>query len=264
MPTVMIVALQVASVFLALYGVSHAESFFVPGDAYFNTSIEQMTTGNGAIHCVYERIPHRKGLVGFAGFRELDIVGDPEDLHNLMDELAAVESSVRLSRSREYVETTDGEMVLVNPVRVLVYNREYDYRGTPLCLKFNENWHRLAEVMGDTSGRAIAREYASLVSNSELVTTDWRLAGEVRGLDVSIPSEVMWWRLGRPLTEKVSISIDKCVFIVLADGTEDAVALRKKHADFYTVDIAGSRRWYWMRRRLWFGPKLIEDPMWPE
>ncbi|TWT90042.1 hypothetical protein Mal64_04250 [Pseudobythopirellula maris] len=166
-------------------------NFFLPGDAYFPTSLtseglEELETAKEGLHVFeYSSFGEYEGtFCGFAGYKNAVIpVVDKDFTANLRKAY----SSMRQFSPKEFrEEQADGKTKLIetNGVRVLFYPTDFEFPGRELGLRYNEDWVDQVVRFGHKPHHA---RLCCLVSNQDAVMESWRDAKLVSALPVVEP-----------------------------------------------------------------------------
>lgn len=156
----------------------HQNNAFLPGDAFFSTSLTQKESSeieedqSDSILLQYQRLDNRFIPGGHLGYSGLRLTG--------VDDAFRSNFLAGYQDVREWTDTTfikvnsaDKEELLEwNPVVALVYNK--DKVAFPLGVKFNENWKKEGEG-----------EYCAFVDDGWSILQDWKRGDKVPPLKLS-------------------------------------------------------------------------------
>ena len=135
-------------------------------------------------------------LCGFSGYWRLRI---PEMPQRQRTALKTAYERVREFQNRELTEFKDPdtgkvEVVESNPIRVLVVNRDFDFKLYGVLGKYNESWPKESLAFGGGlffgGGLTTAvpdRRYVPIVQNADIVIKEWYHGAEVAPLTVKLP-----------------------------------------------------------------------------
>jgi hypothetical protein len=87
--------------------------------------------------------------------------------------------------------------------------------------------------------------YAPFSGSKKMIVEDWLHSRTVDPLAAELPADVKWKRVGKLVTESVSIDADKCVFILVNDDLLDRVIQRKAKARFVKVSKTEATLFKW-------------------
>jgi len=230
-----------------------ASSFFHPGDAYFSSfceelKVEKLPNGRARLKLSYSTSDHTRVLNGFSGYRYLNIVGTERELNEFVGNIEKTRKAIRLVDPELYVLDRPGDFSsagVVNPIRILVYNSNFNVSEHSLTLKFNENWPRYERIHGKRSEHA-DRNYEPLVRDYSAAIEDWKFAEVVEGLAIEgVSSESEWWTLKRDRSAELSINLASCKCYLFPRDEATAIYKQKKRICLYQVCDGSIQRAFW-------------------
>ena len=231
--------------------------YFMPGDAFFHTRLtEEVVSGleAGSVTLTYRK-PSPFTFCGYAGFPRLQIEQMDPEMTQAFKKLYA---GLRLQYPKQIqimktgvVDTVD-VVTEVNGFHLLVYGRDFDVQRFRLALKYNENWHSPPVAAVGTQGWLImpARGYDPFLKSYEAVVEDWRNAGNVAGLPVKVPKDLLWARSGPEIETPVRARAQDLRFLVFPADSLREHFKRKNNEEFWEVTPSGIKAYSWKRGEL--------------
>ncbi|MEW4490046.1 hypothetical protein AB1L42_18325 [Thalassoglobus sp. JC818] len=199
-----------------------AELLFLPGDSFFCTELTSAKLSewrNGErMTMTYKQPWSERGLNGYAGFRQLEITGD---FTLLLERIEREYSLLRkgIPKTVEISIDENGNEVLkeINGFTLLLYNKHFAFSHYHIGVTYNEDWNAYSKKLKKSDRRpgSILREHQSFVRTYDAAIEDWKHAKDVEPLAVSVPDDIDWWILGRPIETPVKVDADDIVVVVL-------------------------------------------------
>jgi len=239
---------------------------FLPGDCCFLTSltkdhVKELQTQEPAAFSYKVPDPLSMAFCGYSGYWRLEI---PEAPQAQRAALKAAYESAREFQPRELRELKDAEtgqleVIESNPLRVLVVNRDFDFRRYGVLGKYNEAWPKESlqvsgGFFGGGSGSAPARSYVPIVQNAEIVIQEWYHGPEVAPLAVDLPAALESTVGGKPVVQPVRAK-KPLRFIVLPERFESYVKPEDGTSLFVVDDDVVEYRYHpgdrWLKAADW-------------
>lgn len=231
--------------FLLTNGMLEARVFFYPGDAFFHAAISsegQVEITNwtgGPIKLRYEPpVSSPPSLGAHLGFPSAEI--------NHWS--GALSASLKAGFSLcDLDKPKDSEP---SKIHLFVYNQDFDPKKFHIGLKYNESWNEPVEndifpSFGGSDPIATESMYTPFSSSKKMIVEDWLHSRTVDPLAAELPADVNWKRIGKLVTESISIDAEKCVFILINDILLERVIQRKAKARFVKVSKTEARLFEW-------------------
>ncbi|QDT52072.1 hypothetical protein Pan44_00800 [Caulifigura coniformis] len=235
--------------FFLFFGASTASATnpgFLPGDCCFLTNLTQekvkdLQNSNSPTFSYKVPDPLSMAFCGYSGYWRLEIPDMPQAQRAA---LKAAYESAREFQPRELTELKDSEtgrleVIESNPLRVLVVNRDFDFKRYGVLGKYNEAWPKeslagAGGFFGGGSGSTPARSYVPIVQNAEIVIQEWYHGSEVAPLAVELPAPLEATVGGKPVLQPAKAK-KPLRFIVLPERFESYVK-PEDGTSLYVVD----------------------------
>jgi hypothetical protein len=242
-------------------GDAHATNvYFMPGDAFFHTRLTEDAVSSlageaGTATLAYER-PSPFSFCGYAGFPSMQIQDmDPGTVRSFKELYADLRRQYPKQIQIMTTTTDTGIDVVtqeINGFHLLVYSSDFDVQRFRLALKYNEDWHSPPIAAVGTRGWLImpARSYDPFVKTHEAVVEDWRNAGNVPGLPVEVPKDLLWARSGPQIEAPVRARAQELRFLVFPADSLGWHFKRKNNEEFWEVTPSGIKAYSWKRGEL--------------
>ncbi len=209
--------------FALLVNVSSGFVYFMPGDAFFHTTLSSKRIDR------HPQFTEQTCTIGYMSppsveGRFEESIGFPGLL------ITKCDAGFRDRVLQTFRQCNDG-----NPdddVHVFVYNKDFELNRAFVGLKYNEQWGEdvkfEAPFRAPIMGPLPIYRYESFSQSRDMVLFDWRDASRVAGLHVVVPDGVEWRKIGRPQNVKaVEIKASQCMLLFVARQNLDAVVERK-------------------------------------
>tara|TARA_E500000305_G_scaffold102967_1_gene98124 strand:- start:118 stop:936 length:819 start_codon:yes stop_codon:yes gene_type:complete len=232
---------------------AHASNnFFLPGDSYFCASliIENIQLNNNSdILFEYSFPDTPRSFSGYAGYQHLrwESVGmEYQKNISMTYELARLRKPPLYKEYTEYKTTFDnGDIILeignqgkrlTNPLRMFIYNENFEYKKFPLFLKYNENWVDNGKLFG------FAKTFSTFTLDPFITTPtgieqSWKYSQSVQPLQADCPPVPEESHHKRVLTPVVFTG-DAILIIPLFDNLNDYFQIQKQF-EFYVISKNG-------------------------
>jgi hypothetical protein len=239
---------------------TYAEKAFIPGDAFFHTSLTQsdvdrLASEDGPLLFSYSSSPHDgMGFGGNVGFFTLEVADAPR---RVADDLKSLYYSVRRTEAKKELVWFDSKGVErkrleSNGLPTLVYPACYDWSTQRIGLKYNETWFdRTPHGVEDTTppGQfrvSVAKThafYVPFIKGADAILEDWRFATRYDALPCKIPENSNWHVTGpRLTTPALKVSIKDVQIVVLTDSDYKQYYDRLDSAEFFVITEAGIKK----------------------
>ncbi len=221
---------------ISLVSQGHNNLFF-PGDAYFSSEWKfgQFDEEDElkSIELRYSRLSLGIMACGYAGCEKLKIEGLSLMYQNNLkkvNELLLNEYKALASKRNVYV---DDKKEINRFFRLLVYNKDYDFKERGLAFKYNEDWARIQKVEAK-------RRHAIYdgVGGKYSVLKDWEGSSKVKGLKTTHMPKDLTPEMG--VEEAVKGNAADYVFIIPLSNTIDRM-MEGDEEETYTIAGKGKK-----------------------
>lgn len=255
------------AIVLALFvaGVSQANVFFIPGDAFFPSKLteEVVRAANEdrqPLALGYELPLRFAGFGGYGGFGQLEIRGLNKDMahaiRDIYDDLRKTNPKRLIVWRNEDGEEQSSE---TNGFHFFVYPKDVDWEQQRMGLKYNEDWMNLPEeaVAGPDRAWIVDKEtnkplnhavsYNSLVGTWKSVAEDWQYAKLFPRLPVEVPQGISWGLMEDFVAAPVTIEANQIQLVILEEKSLKSYYARKPSCEFYSITDDQVRRLRWKK-----------------
>ncbi|MEI8018454.1 MAG: hypothetical protein WCH39_09640 [Schlesneria sp.] len=235
--------------------------YFLPGDAFFHIEIDDAAVKalsewkQGPMMMWYGPPASSAPALGIsAGFVKCELNGCDADL---VDRLIRIQNTVREQVGKR-LGKRQKDNAQRDSVHCFIYDAKFEYRRFRLGLKYSERWKssfKIDAFMSKGREARLSSLYKPFDESPEMIVEDWFNHDQCPQIPVTLPPDVEWELLGRPLKEAVGIDVDNVYFVVVAKSELARVIRRRKGAWFYEVSKVGQ----WIVR--FDGEKWIRDEL---
>jgi hypothetical protein len=225
--------------------------YFMPGDAFFTTSLSEKSTSElpdagGDVIFTHHCLDDDMALCGYAGFARLEVRKLPPEVATGLKTLYWELREQGYWKEDRVVTGKDGKVTReeMNPFLLLIYDKSFDPKRYDFGLKYNERWAELPEeaLLDRKTLRFEAIKYEKFVSGEEALVRDWRDSRKVAGLPVEIPAGVKWASSSDGQHPPAVAKAGDLRFFVLVSGSFDRLYKREAYEEFWEVTPSGFRR----------------------
>lgn len=245
---------------LAVTGYSKAQNLgFMPGDAFFAVLLDEKLAASAPLdggRLVLPNMGPRTSQLNFGGFAGFDYLQINGVSAQMMKDIRRVYYDQRryVPRIVSIRLRDDGtrEETEVNPLFLMVYNRDVDWEWQRIGFKYNEDWPNLPRKAFEGPDRDVpgvgflpAEVYQPLIKGYGAVVEDWYNARQVKPLKVEVPGNVAWGKAHEPIKESVTARSEDIQIIVVAKEDLKGCSLQKPGCTFYQITLDGVKVWTW-------------------